>query len=186
MVKPYSLTWLSDTLKRAGLKVQEVPGWQTRGRGDMRAIKGVMLHHTAGSSVGNMPDLNLLIRGRSDLPGPLAQLGLARDGTWHVIAAGRANHAGKGAYAGVTNGNSHFIGIEAANTGRTQGPRAEAWPPAQMESYKKGVIAILKYINAPVKMAIGHKEWAPRRKIDPTFDMNKFREDLEREIKNVG
>lgn len=46
-------------------------------------------------------------------PGPHAQLGLGRDGTFYIIAAGRCNHAGKGNWKGVTDGNGFFIGIEA-------------------------------------------------------------------------
>lgn len=183
-----ALTWLPDALRKAGLQVQEVPGWQWRGVGDMKQPMGVILHHTAGSSIGNMPSLDTIVRGRSDLHGPLAQLALGRDGTFYVVAAGRANHAGPGAYAGVSQGNSHFIGIEAENTGYTKGVRAEPWPEVQLQAYKKGVAAILKYLRQPVKMAIGHKEWAlpPGRKVDPTFDMAKFREDLERELEDVG
>ena len=64
-----------------------------------------------------MPSLDTLIQGRSDLPGPLAQLGLGRDGTYYVIAAGKCNHAGAGSWKGVTSGNTDFIGIEAENTG---------------------------------------------------------------------
>ena len=87
------LTWLPDVLKAAGLKVATVPGWENRGR-DVGPIVGVLCHHTVGPKNGNMPSLNTLINGRPDLPGPLAQLGLGRDGTYFVIAAGRANHAG--------------------------------------------------------------------------------------------
>jgi hypothetical protein len=54
----YSLTWLPDVLKFAGLKVSLVPGWETRGRGDVGRIVGVICHHTAGSRDGNMPSLN--------------------------------------------------------------------------------------------------------------------------------
>src|ERR1044072_1917782 len=106
----HSLTWLPDVLKAAGLKVAEVNGWKTRGNGDVGKIFGVICHHTVGPRSGNMPSLKTLIKGRSDLPGPLAQLGLARDGTYFIIAAGRANHAGRGVWKGVTNGNSNFIG----------------------------------------------------------------------------
>src|SRR4051794_10090300 len=106
---PFSLIWLPEVLRLAGLKVSEVPGWRDRGRGDVGRILGVICHHTGTSSRDNMPTLNTLIRGRSDLPGPLAQLGLARDGTYFVVAAGRANHAGKGNFQGVRNGNSNFI-----------------------------------------------------------------------------
>src|ERR671936_408890 len=76
----FSLTWLPSVLKGAGLKIALVEGWESRGRGDVGPIAGVMCHHTVGPRVGNMPSLNTLINGRSDLPGPLAQLGLGRDG----------------------------------------------------------------------------------------------------------
>ena len=185
-VKTYSLTWVPQALRDAGLKVEEIPGWRSRGTGDMRHVQGVILHHTAGSSVGNMPSLDTIVRGRSNLRGPLSQLALGRDGTYYMVAAGRANHAGPGAFAGISEGNSHFIGIEAENTGYTKGPRAEDWPEKQLEAYIKGVAALLKYIKAPAKMAIGHKEWATPhgRKVDPTFDMAKFRDQLERELEN--
>jgi hypothetical protein len=109
----FSLTWLPQVLLAAGLKVAEQPGWQDRGRGDVGATKGVMCHHTAGLQTGNMPSLGTVINGRSDLPGPLAQLCLGRDGTFYVVAAGRCNHAGVGNWQGLTSGNTNFIGIEA-------------------------------------------------------------------------
>src|ERR1700682_5617670 len=112
----HSLTWLPDVLKAAGLKVALVDGWENRGARDVGTIFGVLGHHTVGPRTGNMPSLNTLIKGRPDLPGPLAQLGLGRDGTYFVITAGRANHAGKGSFQGVS-GNRRFIGIEAENGG---------------------------------------------------------------------
>jgi hypothetical protein len=92
----FSLTWLPGVLREAGVKVAPVDGWESRGRGEMGPIEGVICHHTAGPKSGNMPSLRTLIEGRSDLPGPLSQLGLGRDGTYYVIAAGRCNHAGAG------------------------------------------------------------------------------------------
>lgn len=44
----FSLTWLPGVLKDAGLKVAEVDGWESRGRGDIVGVVGVMCHHTAG------------------------------------------------------------------------------------------------------------------------------------------
>src|SRR5262245_66312705 len=87
-VAVYALTWLPAVLEAAGLKVAEVPGWRERGRADMPNVRGVMCHHTAtaASHGGNMPTLRVLGAGRpatSDGPaltGPLAQLGLGRDG----------------------------------------------------------------------------------------------------------
>lgn len=169
----YSLIWLPEVLRNAGLKVAEVAGWANRGRGDIGRVRGVMCHHTGTSTAGNMPTLNMLKAGRSDLPGPLAQLGLGRDGTYYVVAAGRANHAGRGEWNGLASGNSSFVGIEAENGGRV----GDDWPDVQMDSYWRGVAAILKHIDAGAGMCCGHKEYAhPRgRKPDPLFDMDLFR-----------
>ena len=45
-----------------------------------------------------------------------------------------------------------------------------------MDAYQRGVAAILGKIGADAIMCCGHKEWAPRRKIDPTFGMEDFRQ----------
>jgi hypothetical protein len=169
----FSLTWLPEVLEDAGLKVAEQPGWRTRGRSEMGAVKGVMCHHTAGPANGIMPSLGIITNGRSDLPGPLSQLGLGRDGTFFVVAAGRANHAGRGMWQGISTGNSSFIGIEAENTGGANDP----WPAVQLDAYRRGVAAILKKIGANAIMCCGHKEYAlPQgRKPDPSFNMVDFR-----------
>jgi N-acetylmuramoyl-L-alanine amidase/Putative peptidoglycan binding domain len=173
----FSLTWLPDVLANAGLKVAQQPGWQDRGHGDVGNVKGVMCHHTAGPLRGNMPSLGVVTNGRPDLPGPLAQLCLGRDGTFYVVAAGRAFHAGAGNWQGITTGNTSFIGIEAENTGETAGPKADVWPDVQMDAYRRGVAAVLARIGADAIMCCGHKEYAlPQgRKTDPDFDMNDFR-----------
>lgn len=178
---PFKLTWLPTALKNAGLKVAEVPGWPNRGVADMPAAKGVMCHHTAGPVAGNMPSLNVLVNGRPDLPGPLCQLGLGRDGTYYVIAAGRANHAGVGEWQGISAGNSAFIGIEAENTGLSSDP----WPAIQLEAYQRGAAAILKHLQQTESMCCGHKEYAlPKgRKIDPhSINMHVFRREVRRWI----
>lgn len=171
----FKLTWLPDVLEAAGLEVSRVDGWEFRGRGDAGNIVGVICHHT-GTTVHrdqNMPTLQTLIDGRSDLAGPLSQLGLGRDGTYYVIAAGRANHAGVGSWQGVVTGNSSFIGIEAENSGQPDDP----WPAVQMDAYRRGVAAILRHIGKPADFCAGHKEYAlPHgRKDDPSFDMASFR-----------
>ncbi len=171
---PFSLVWLPHVLKSAGLKVALVPGWETRGRAEMGEVLGVICHHTGGERHGNMPTLQLLIDGRSDLSGPLSQLGLGRDGTFYVIAAGRCNHAGAGIWNDVTNGNSNFIGIEAENTG---GANDFPWPAVQVDAYQRGVAAILKFIGKPAMACAAHKEYAlpAGRKQDPVFNMIEFR-----------
>jgi peptidoglycan hydrolase-like protein with peptidoglycan-binding domain len=170
----FSLTWLPDVLLEAGLKVAPVDGWEFRGIGDIGDVFGVICHHTAGPKQLNMPSLKTIINGRPDLSGPLAQLGLGRDGTFYVIAAGRCNHAGPGMWNGITAGNSHFIGIEAENTGN---PDDQPWPSVQMEAYRRGVAAILRHAGRDTEWCAGHKEYAlPHgRKTDPSFDMAEFR-----------
>jgi hypothetical protein len=175
----YSLTWLPKVLKAAGLNVVEVKGWQDRGRGDVGKIKFVLCHHTATQQPGNAPSLWIVRDGRPDVQGPLSQLVLGRDGTYYVVAAGRANHAGKGVWNKMENvGNGMSIGIEAENNGLSQidPKRGEPWPEKQMVAYAKGVAAILKHLGLGVDGCVAHKEYAPTRKIDPSFDMNAFRE----------
>lgn len=191
----FSLTWLPDVLTRAGLKVSLVRGWENRGNGDVGRIFGVICHHTVGAKTENMPTLNTLLNGRparpaspghpaqKRLPGPLAQLGLGRDGTFFVIAAGRANHAGTGQFTfpggiKIVNGNSNLIGIEGENAGEL---RDLPWPAVQLDAYHRGVAAILEHIGRGAAFCIGHKEWAPVRKpVDPRLDMNEFRSSVTR------
>ncbi|UJP05366.1 MAG: N-acetylmuramoyl-L-alanine amidase [Nitrosomonas sp.] len=183
------LTWLATVLENAGLKVAEVPGWQNRGRPiPMGVVKGVICHHTGGSKNGNMPSLNLLINGRPELAGPLAQLGLGRDGTFYIIAAGRCNHAGSGIWEGETDGNGCFIGIEAENTGGSNNPPGakdrpfDPWPAVQLDAYRRGVAAILKHIGVSAQMCCGHKEYRLPlgTKPDPhTIDMAQFRKEVQ-------
>lgn len=173
----YSLTWLPQVLRDAGLEVLEHAGWQTRGHGDMGSVLGVLCHHTCGPLHGDLADENVLVDGRPDLGGPLCNLGLGRSGKFYMIAAGKGWHAGAGYWQGVIDGNAHLIGIEAENTGETTGPRADHWPDVQMDAYRRGCAAILRHVGAKPIMAAGHKEYATPhgRKDDPNFDMAAFR-----------
>lgn len=173
----YSLTWMADTLRRAGLQVREVPGWQNRGHGNVGPIVGVMLHHTAGPATGDFPSQDVVVNGRPGLPGPLCNLGLTRSGVWVVVAAGLAYHAGSGYWGPAgTNGNTHTIGVEAESTGRGD------WTEVQHEAYPRGVAALLLRLGLGADRAVAHKEWAPTRKIDPAGwrwgDMGGFRKDI--------
>lgn len=159
------LRWLPKVLREAGLTVVCSDGWESRGR-ELQAVYGVVCHHTATyPSTSDAAVVRLLRVGRSDLPGPLSQLGLARDGTYYVIAAGKANHNGYGEW-----GNSS-IGIEAFNDGR-----GEPWPDVQYDAYVRGVAAICRHLGWPASKVKGHKETDPNRKIDPRgIDMGAFR-----------
>lgn len=167
----YSLTWLPAVLRVYGLTVVEQPGWQTRGHGDVGAIQGIVVHHTAGPPKGNAPSLGVVTNGRPDLPGPLAQLHLARDATFNAVSAGLAYHAGPPTKSTPPSllkwcGNRTTIGIEVENTGLADD---RPWPVGQVTDLAKGCAALLLHIKQPVSRCVGHFEWAPERKGDPAF-----------------
>jgi hypothetical protein len=160
-------TWLADVLRDAGLTVFEVEGWKTRGRPyDFEPIGYVMRHHTAsGRGSGNAPSLWTVTNGRSDLPGPLANLLTARNGWIYVVAAGYCNHAGAGGpYKTVPkdSGNKYFYGNECENDGA-----GEPWPGVQIDASRRAEAALIAYHHRDATWLEGHKEWAPLRKIDP-------------------
>jgi hypothetical protein len=174
------LTGLADILRGAGLNVVEVAGWKTRGHGVMASVKGIIVHHTAGPATGDYPSLTFVRDGSSSLPGPIAQLGLGRSGTWFVIAAGRAYHAGNTLDDSIY-GNNNAIGIEAEGVGLPATDSGHAhWPEVQYQSYVKGVKALQKAYGVPTARVLGHKEaGVPKgRKIDPNFSMAEFRAKL--------
>lgn len=112
---------LPARLRNAGLKVELVTGWETRNRpGDFTPV-GVLNHHTGASAVGWSKAREreyadwIFKTGRNDLPAPLCQVLLARDGTVYLGALGRANHAGKAKASGSVaagDGNRLYVGIE--------------------------------------------------------------------------
>lgn len=161
-----ALTWLPDVLSAEGLVVRVLDGWAARGRSGGINPQGVVVHHTVTSVAASDETVARLLRdGRSDLPGPLAQLGLQRDGTFVVVAAGRANHNGYGLWG------NDSIGIEAYNNGVD-----EPWPTVQMEAWVKGCAAICRYMGWDETHVKAHRETDPKRKIDPhSIDMNEFR-----------
>lgn len=164
--------WLPQVLQQAGLRVETVPGWETRGSSTFNP-SWLVEHHTASNkNSGNAPSLNIVTNGRPDLPGPLCNYLTARDGTVYVVASGRANHAGAGAYPDGTTGNSRSFGNEAENDGR-----GEPWSAAQMNAINRAAYAICRHLGWKADRVVGHKEYAlPKgRKIDPTYDMNVHR-----------
>lgn len=178
-IKPVNamLTDLADILRGAGLEVVEVAGWKTRGHGVMSAVRSILVHHTAGASTGDYPSLTVVRDGRTDLPGPLSQLGLSRTGKWYVIAAGKSYHAGATIDDSIY-GNSYSIGIEGEATGLPATNEGHAyWPEIQYQSYVRGVRALQKAYGIPTSRVLGHREAAvpAGRKPDPNFSMAEFR-----------
>ncbi|MBO0679433.1 N-acetylmuramoyl-L-alanine amidase [Mycolicibacterium sp. S2-37] len=176
--------WLADVLRDEGLTPIEYPGWRDRGHGDFRDIRGVMVHHTGsdGATAASIAE------GRPDLPGPLSQLHIGRDGTVTVVAAGVAWHAGIGMYPWLpTNmGNWHTIGIECANSGTSPtAAHRQHWPDAQYVALVRSCAAINRRLGQRADRTIGHKEYAGRAqgKWDPgAIDMDILRSDVQARI----
>lgn len=167
------LLWLPQALKAEGVNVVEVDGWATRGKTSQRAPQVVIAHHTATpKTMTDAAVIRLLVNGRPDLPGPLCHVGLARDGNAHLIAAGKANHAGAGIWKGVT-GSVNTFGIEAYNDGR-----GEPWPQVQLDAYDRIEAAVLRHETRDAAWVCAHREWATPagRKPDPVgIDMDAMR-----------
>lgn len=175
---------LPALLRKHGLTVVEIDGWQEHGRpastGGFAPV-GVLCHHTASAANGHAA-IGLLVDGRSDLPGPLCHLSLDRQGVVYVVAAGRANHAGEAKASGTVaggDGNVLYIGIEAQNTGT-----GEHWPKAQYDAYILLCAALCVEVTGNSANTVrAHKETSVTGKIDPAgptpyeanFDMDKFR-----------
>ncbi|MBB3038947.1 peptidoglycan recognition protein family protein [Hoyosella altamirensis] len=181
-----NLWWLADALREEGLQVVEQPGWRQRGHGEYRDIRGVMCHHTAG---GGPNDWQVVLNGRPDLPGPLSNLVLEKDGTYRVIASGVCWHAGRGSWPGwpTDNANWHVIGIEAVSRGVPDAQGRYDWTPEQLDAYVRGCAVLARRAGFPVRNVVGHKEYSSEGKIDPAgIDMNDFRAQVQQVVNRMN
>ena len=151
--------WLADVLRAAGCPVVECRGWRTRGR-DFADLRAVVWHHDA-SPRGDSPGVPAYMLRQMAAGKPAAQLWVDRKGTWHILAAGVAGHAGK-VRPGMP-GNSHSLGVETDHT------TGEAWPAAQVSSLRRGTAAILRHLGQGATGLHMHKTICspPGRKTDP-------------------
>ena len=162
--------WIGEVLRSAQLEVIE--HGQPRGRGrDMAKVNGVVLHDTVtGPKSSDNSVADLLRDGRADLAGPLAQLGLDRQGRFWWIADGRCNHNGRGEWG------NDAIGIEVFCAGGLKG-QEEPYSEIQCRNAARGAAAILAHLDLGADRLKGHKETDPTRKIDPFgTDMNEMRD----------
>jgi hypothetical protein len=174
-----TIPWLGDVLRAAGIRVVEEGNW--RGRyvsGSFNPI-GVLWHHTAArSSASNpAPALGTVINGRPDLQGPLCHALVDYYGVFHLISAGRANHAGACRGSGpipAGDGNTMLIGWEIDYDGVEQRMTA-----AQYNASVAATAAVLGHLGRNANYARGHRETSTTGKIDPSFvDLNAMRADV--------
>lgn len=177
------------------IKVAYYPGWETRGRPGGVAPVGIVKHHTGGGSGSSSYLHFLFVEGRpaEGIPGPLCNVATAPDGTLHVGAIGRANHAGTGSrttlnhvkaedYSGYTaelhpgpdgeNGNAVYYGDEIIYTGATA-PTDAAYQTSILHA-----AAVCDFYGWSALSVIGHREHTSRKDDPGHIAMNKFRSDL--------
>jgi len=144
---------------------------------------GVVLHHTASRlSMDPMPSLRTVQYGRSDLPGPLCNVLVGRDGQVAVITDGRANDTGGGDPCVLAalrndrpipapddrsghrvNGNPWFYDVEVENDGVGEG-----WSDRLIARTVEVAAVLCRYNGWGAERVICHREWT-RRKIDPSW-----------------
>ena len=158
--------WLADVVRDTfrgvrGVQVDEIPGWETRGR-PVANHQGVIDHHTGRGSYNAL--LNYMAYGSSIAP--LCNIATSRP--WNgivrvtIVSSGKANHAGRGQlwWTGHDNGNAAAIGIEHQNDG------SQSWPAQQVEVMKRLDKALLDHMGLGTDRLADHKTYAPGRKVD--------------------
>lgn len=189
MATPLSADQKIKALRGEGVDVREYKSWRTHNRDGETGrtfgpVHGIVIHHTAGSD-----SLSLCYNGTSSLPGPLCHTHLSKTGVATMVGHGRANHAGSFAAnahsavlaessvhprptsAETIDANDCYYGIEIENLGNGKDP----YPVVQYEAAVRWAAAICRSHGWSENSVIGHKE-GTTRKIDPSFDMNVFRD----------
>ena len=125
----------------------------------LRRPNFVVIHHTAQNSCDST--LRTFTLPRTAVS---AHYVICRNGTVHHMLNDllRAHHAGVGKWGNVSDMNSSSIGIEIDNNG------SEPFTEAQMNSLIELLGRLKRAYNIPQANFIGHMDWAPGRKVDPS------------------
>ncbi|MFD9243553.1 peptidoglycan-binding protein [Streptomyces sp. NPDC059556] len=197
MATPLPADRLLAALRAEGVTVVEHPGWRSHNRNHAGAwgpVTGVMIHHTVSS--GTASSVEMCFNGYEGLPGPLCHGVIAKDGTVHLVANGRANHAGGGdpsvlqavitetygdrppvprahqGSPGAVDGNSRFYGFECVNLGNGTDP----WPAAQLDAIERVSAALCRAHGWGARSVIGHLEWSDWKSDPKGFGMPTLRQ----------
>jgi len=125
----------------------------------MRRPNFVVIHHTAQNSCDETYKTFTLPRTAVS-----AHYVICRDGAVQHMLNDllRAHHAGVGKWGNISDMNSNSIGIEIDNNGN------EPFTEAQMNSLVELLGRLKRAYNIPQANFIGHLDWAPGRKVDPS------------------
>lgn len=196
MAKALTLAEITKAYDKWHVRYQVYSGAATRGRPGGVAPVGITKHHTGGGSASASYLYFLAVTGRpaEGIPGPLCNDATDMGGTVHILAVGRANHAGKGSaatrdkvisedYPGYTgeirpgpdaiNGNAIYYGDEIIYSGTR--------PPTAAQ-YRASVLSAAARCDAhdwTALSVIGHREHTGRKN-DPKLleGMAQFRKDV--------
>ncbi len=135
------------------------PEWAGTTNMSMRRPNFVVIHHTAQNTCEQT--LRTFTLPRTAVS---AHYVICRDGTVHHMLNDllRSQHAGIGKWGSLTDMNSASIGIELDNNG------SEPFPDAQINSLLLLLGRLKKAFLIPQANFIGHADWAPGRKVDPS------------------
>jgi len=163
-----------EILRRHGLTVVEIPGWEDRGRDPEHGAftpVGSLNHHTGSyDALADAKDdydyaVWLATKGRPDLPPPLANFSTSREGVVYVLAAGRANHAGTAKARGSVaagDGNTLYVGTEHQNSG------IQGWSDAQYGTLiLLNAVICAEILHTSEKTVAAHYETSVTGKWDP-------------------
>ena len=166
------LASMPAVLRKAGLKVELFPGYETRSRstGGLDGAWAIGVHHDAIPA--HVPEVNRSRSGwtrTSNRNRPVGTIRLNKDGTCVIGSLAATNTQGRGGpvqtskgYIGRDMGNRYFISIEPSNDGV-----GEAWPIEQQDAYITLCAALMLYLDLKPGDIFAHFEWAPGRKFDP-------------------
>ena len=134
-----------------------------------RRFIGVLGHHIVSTrSMGLTPGLALIKRGRTDVPGPLANGYGGFDEVARIICMGWANHPGEGGPLALPKGTipedggrPYLFGWE-----HEGGIRASDWTDSFRTFMGRCHAGTLDWLSVDSRSYGEHKTWAPDRKID--------------------
>jgi len=163
-------TWLPDILRDAGLPVEVLPEFAGNGKEPKGWVAMVDHHDASPISSGVNGGLNSIRYGRPDLPKPLANLFLKRNGVHVCVADGAANHPGV-SYLPLEGGISSGVKYRALGREVALNGIGEPYPTngRQYEAMQQGNAAICIYLGLdPATQLWDHKSIARPvgRKID--------------------
>lgn len=151
--------WIDPASGQRG-QIIAAPSSKRGKKGKMGSVLGPTRHHTGTDEdfkpKADYPTYEVVKEGRKGLENSLSAFGLGRWWGIYVFSEDLSWHAGEWLYAGLTDGNGHWLGIEAEGTGAR-------WTPFQREFYPRLCASILLFVGEGINMMPRHADGAMPR-----------------------